>query len=86
MKRNISHRRRLLKKSICRSPHQRNRNSSISNEIERYNKPSIVKNKNEPLVNNKRKKSAAGYKMAYRYKYYKMNNGDEEELEEDDSS
>ena len=83
----ISHRRRLLRKSVCRSPHKRSRDSSVASGVENFNKPYDTKDLSEPLTNKKSRKSAnAGYKMAYRRKYYQMNNDVEEESEEDDSS
>ena len=64
----MSHRRRLLRKNMYKSPHERNRNSlGNKRHFKKFNKPHNVPNirfkKKNPKIDNK------GYKMSYRFKY-----------------
>lgn len=74
MLKSITHRRRLLRKNF-RLPHQRNR-SLNKVVIKKSNKPYITgKNSDISLIKKpkRRHNSSSSYKMAYRYKYYKIN-------------
>ncbi len=75
MLKNIPHRRRLLRKNF-RLPHQRNRYLNKKIVIKKSNKPYIIAKKNnnddDSLFKPKKKYNANSYKMAYRYRYYKI--------------
>lgn len=85
----IPHRRRLLRKSVCRLPHQRNRDMKTAAVIKKANKPyiGIRKTHKEPIIKKPKRKPRQGHKMAYRYRYYEMNNMIEDEsVKEEESS
>ena len=82
-----SRNRRLLRKKIYRSPHSRHRVSQYYRENKNQAKPHQDKFKEMNGPNIKRKKRPkrevlSGFKMSYRYKYYKIDEKEEETEEE----
>ena len=88
MIRRITSNRRLLRKRMYRSPHNRHRNSTYYRENKNFVKPfqDSFKEMNGPNIKRKRRPKREvqeGFKMSYRYKYYLQDKivEDEEELE-----
>ena len=80
--------RRLLRKRMYNSPHNRHRNSTYYRENKNLAKPHQDKfrDMNGPKIRRKRRPKrevVKGFKMSYRYKYYQNALVDEEETEEE---
>ena len=80
----LTGRRRLLRKRMYKSPHERNRkkyfreNRSLNKD---FQSQYVI---NEKVFTKRRPKREAisGFKMSYRYKYYNKDSEEEEEVEE----
>lgn len=89
MLKSITHRRRLLRKNMYKAIAPKKRRQREKNN---FNNVKIKKHiKVKPKVKTKKKSKGAtkGYKMAYRYRYYKINENNYEDMnksKEDDSS
>jgi len=86
--RRVSSSRRLLRKRMYRAPHTRNRISTYYRENKNLAKPHQDQYKGIYGPNIKRKKRPKrevekGFKMSYRYKYYKKDIVEEDEIEEE---
>lgn len=77
----VTGRRRLLRKRMYKAPHQRNRANYYYRENRSYAKPFQKDYVNTERIQTKRrpKREVAGFKMSYRYKYYR-----DELIEEDE--
>lgn len=87
MLRRVTTRRRLLRKNMYRAPHSRHRNSEYKRENKNLVKPHQEKFREMNGPNIKRKKRPkreviSGFKMSYRYKYYHIDDQEEENEEE----
>ena len=84
--RRVSSSRRLLRKRVYKSPHSRHRASQYKRENKSLAKPHQDNFKDMSGPNIKRKKRPkrevmSGFKMSYRYKYYKDDIIEEDEEE-----
>ncbi|WP_407410920.1 hypothetical protein [Methanobrevibacter sp.] len=92
MIRRVTSNRRLLRKRMYKAPHTRHRNSTYYRENKSLAKPfqDSFKDLNGPNIKCKRRPKRevqSGFKMSYRYKYYRKEDIVEEDEEEfDDSS
>jgi len=90
--RRVTSNRRLLRKRMYKAPHTRHRNSTYYRENKSLAKPfqDSFKDMNGPNIKRKRRPKRevqSGFKMSYRYKYYRKEDIVEEDEEEfDDSS
>ncbi|WP_298501202.1 hypothetical protein [uncultured Methanobrevibacter sp.] len=85
MIRRVTSKRRLLRKRMYKAPHTRHKNSTYYRENKNLAKPfqDSFKDMNGPNIKRKRRPKRevdAGFKMAYRYRYY----GDDDIIEEDE--
>ena len=87
MIRRISTSRRLLRKKVYKPPHSRHRTSQYKREnknlVKTHQQP--FKDMNGPNIKTRRRPKrevVEGFKMSYRYKYYKDEN-DKEDSEDD---
>ena len=88
MIRRVTSSRRLLRKRMYRAPHTRHRNSTYYRENKNLAKPHQDKFKgmNGPNIRRKRRpkrEAVSGFKMSYRYKYYRNDIVEEDEIEEE---
>lgn len=86
--RRITSSRRLLRKRMYRAPHTRHRNSTYYRENRNLAKPhqDTFKDMNGPKIRPKRRpkrEAVSGFKMSYRYKYYRNDIVEEDETEEE---
>ena len=86
--RRITSSRRLLRKRMYRAPHTRHRNSTYYRENRNLVKPhqDDFKDMNGPNIRRKRRpkrEAVSGFKMSYRYKYYRNDIVEEDEIEEE---
>ena len=86
--RRVSSNRRLLRKRMYKSPHSRHRNSLYYRENKNQAKPhqEEYKSSHAPVAKRKRRPKREvidGFKMSYRYKYYKDDVVEEDEMEEE---
>ncbi|MBR6024334.1 MAG: hypothetical protein IK044_05130 [Methanobrevibacter sp.] len=81
----LTHRRRLLRKRMYRSPHKRKRQNTYYRENRKLNKDFQKEYVNKERIHVKRRPKReviSGFKMSYRYKYYNQEEPEEEEDEE----
>lgn len=88
--RRVSNNRRLLRKRIYRAPHTRSRISTYYRENKNLAKPFQDKFREMNGPNIKRKKRPKrevekGFKMSYRYKYYRQEVVEKEDVDEEES-
>lgn len=88
MLRRVTNNRRLLRKRIYKGPHTRNRNATYYRENKNLVKAhqEKFKNMNGPNIRRKRRpkrEAMTGFKMSYRYRYYKEDIVEEDEIEEE---
>ncbi len=82
----LTNRRRLIRKKIYRSPHERNRQNRYHRENKKLNKDFQSGYINQEKIFTKRRPKReviSGFKMSYRYKYYNQEELEEEEDEEE---
>ena len=88
MLRHISSSRRLLRKKMYKAPHTRHRNATYYRENKNYVKThqKEYKESHAPIRHKRRPKREvmAGFKMAYRYKYYNSDEVDDEEIDDEE--
>ncbi len=88
MIRRVTTSRRLLRKKMYKAPHTRHRNSTYYRENRNLVKPhqDNFKDMNGPNIRRKRRpkrEAVSGFKMSYRYRYYKNDIVEEDETEEE---
>ena len=86
--RRVTSSRRLLRKRMYRAPHTRHRNSTYYRENKNLAKPhqDDFKDMNGPNIRRKRRpkrEAVSGFKMSYRYRYYRNDIVEEDEIEEE---
>lgn len=86
--RRVTTSRRLLRKKMYKAPHTRHRNSTYYRENRNLVKPhqDNFKDMNGPNIRRKRRpkrEAVSGFKMSYRYRYYKNDIVEEDETEEE---
>ena len=86
--RHVSSSRRLLRKRMYKGPHTRYRNATYYRENKNLVKAHQEKFKdmNGPNIKRKRRpkrEAVSGFKMSYRYKYYRDDIVEEDETEEE---
>ena len=86
--RRVTSSRRLLRKRMYKAPHTRHRNSTYYRENKSLVKAhqEEFKDMNGPKIRRKRRpkrEAVSGFKMSYRYKYYKDDIVEEDETEEE---
>ena len=80
----LTNRRRLIRKKIYRSPHERNRQNRYHRENKKLNKNFQSEYSNKEKIYTKRRpkrEATSGFKMSYRYKYYNQEETEEEDEE-----
>lgn len=84
----LTGRRRLLRKRMYKAPHQRNRVNYYYRENKSFTKPFQKEYVNKERIQTKRRPKRevmSGFKMSYRYKYYRDELIEEDEEEITDS-
>ena len=82
----LTNRRRLIRKKMYRSPHERNRQNLYYRENKKLSKDFQSEYINKEKIFTKRRPKReviSGFKMSYRYKYYNREEPEEEEDEEE---
>ena len=80
----LTDRRRLIRKKIYRSPHERNNRNTYYRENKKLNKNFQSEYSNKEKIYTKcrpKREATSGFKMSYRYKYYNQEETEEEDEE-----
>ena len=80
----LTDRRRLIRKKMYRSPHERSNRNTYYRENKKLNKNFQSEYSNKEKIYTKRRpkrEATSGFKMSYRYKYYNREETEEEDEE-----